>query len=122
MRHLWMAPLLAVAMTACSPAPKQSTRTELYDLIYVHDQARTLSFRVDLKNVETGEVALEVTVNRHCENKERERAKVGTRWELPVTTFTYPSGEVERKIHAHSLCQTQPVDPVPPAQGYQSIP
>lgn len=119
MRHLWMA-LLVLLAAACSPDPKQLTQTELFEVLYVHDRARTNAFRVDLKNVATGQVSLGVYVARYCE-KGMEHTRVGTRWDLPVTTSTYPSGEVERTIHAHSLCQTQPVEPATKSTGYQSM-
>lgn len=121
MRNLCMALLFAVAMAACSPDPKLSTQMEAFDIVYVHDRARTNAYKVDLKNVKTGSVSLGVYVARYCE-KGMENTKVGTRWDLPVTTATYPSGEVERTIHAHSLCQTQEVPSTKNTTGYQSIP
>lgn len=121
MRNLWMM-LLGLALTACSDPPTQVTRTELFEVMYLHDRDRTTYHQVDLKNVKTGEVSLAVGIRRHCEETQLARTKVGTRWELPVTTYTYESGKVERQIHAHSLCQTQPVDPVTSTTGYQSVP
>lgn len=122
MRYLGMAMLLGLALTGCSDPPSQVTRTELFEVMYLHDRDRTTSHQVDLKNVRTGEVSLAVGIRRYCEEQALARTKVGTRWELPVTTYTYKSGKVERQIHAHSLCQTQPVEPVTSTTGYQSVP
>lgn len=92
--------LTITGLTACGPAPTSTTEMRTFEVTEVK---RPKHFRVSLRDVETGQNFSRLHVSKRCHNWRK--TKVGSQWQLPVTTRVYKDGSKRVSVNARSLCQ-----------------
>ena len=100
MKRFVLLAAIALGLTACGPAPTSHSESRTFE---VTDIDPPKYFRVDLKDVETGQVFQRVRVSKRC--SAWRKVTLGSTWTLPVTTYTYEDGEKRVNINARALCQ-----------------
>lgn len=99
---LSMITLMAMLLPACDLIPQRvGAQAQRYEVISVRRPKR---FRVDLRNVDTGEVFRHVSVRKRCSNWRK--TQVGSVWTLTEATYRDRNGKTFHRVEgARALCQ-----------------
>lgn len=77
-------------LTGCEEKPHRQAESVTADWYEVVDYSTYLRFRVDLRNVETGELFTDVYVSKECEGLPENF--IGSRWEMKTWTYRGDKG------------------------------
>jgi len=110
MRKLLVAGFVAVALSGCGlvkPDEVVGTTVKTYEITDVtaprYTRKRQRSFRVSIRDVESGKDLGRHFVARRCSGWYR--AKEGSRWTFPETTYRRENGTTYTRVDVTDLCK-----------------